>query len=125
MAARLNDAERVGRDAAVRHGRALPLEALQRRVDAREPDARSRQGHAERPRCRKADGSPGIVSTTPGATVRQALRLMALHDVSQLPVMDGPVCVGSVTESALAAQALEQPKVLDGSVSDTMVLSQQ
>jgi cystathionine beta-synthase len=45
---------------------------------------------------------------------------MALHDVSQLPVMDGPVCVGSVTESALAAQALEQPKVLDGSVSDTM-----
>jgi cystathionine beta-synthase len=69
---------------------------------------------------RKADGSPGIVSTTPGATVRQALKLMALHDVSQLPVMDGPVCVGSVTESALAAQALEQPKVLDGSVSDTM-----
>jgi len=69
---------------------------------------------------RKPDESPGIVSTTPGATVRQALRLMALHDVSQLPVMDGPVCVGSVTESALAAQALEQPKVLDGSVSDTM-----
>ncbi|MGH7693790.1 MAG: pyridoxal-phosphate dependent enzyme [Gemmatimonadaceae bacterium] len=69
---------------------------------------------------RKQDEGPGIVSTTPGATVRQALRLMALHDVSQLPVMDGPVCVGSVTESALAAQALEQPKVLDGSVSDTM-----
>ncbi len=69
---------------------------------------------------RKPDGSPAVVSTTPGATVRQALRLMALHDVSQLPVMDGPVCVGSVTESALAAQALEQPKVLDGSVSDTM-----
>lgn len=69
---------------------------------------------------RKADGGPGVVSTTPGATVRQALKLMALHDVSQLPVMDGPVCVGSVTESALAAQALEQPKVLDGSVSDTM-----
>lgn len=69
---------------------------------------------------RKADGGHEVVSTTPGATVRQALRLMALHDVSQLPVMDGPVCVGSVTESALAAQALEQPKVLDGSVSDTM-----
>ena len=69
---------------------------------------------------RKPDGGPIVVSTTPGATVRQALRLMSQHDVSQLPVMDGPVCVGSVTESALAAQALETPKVLDGPVSDTM-----
>lgn len=69
---------------------------------------------------RKSDGGPGVVSTTPGATVRQALRLMSQHDVSQLPVMDGPVCVGSVTESAMAAQALEDPKVLDGPVSDTM-----
>jgi cystathionine beta-synthase len=66
------------------------------------------------------DEQQSLVSTTPGATVRQALRLMSLHDVSQLPVMDGPVCVGSVTESALAALALEQPKVLDGPVSDTM-----
>jgi len=69
---------------------------------------------------RKSGGASGVVSTTPGATVRQALRLMSQHDVSQLPVMDGPVCVGSVTESSLAAQALEQPRVLDGPVSDMM-----
>ncbi len=69
---------------------------------------------------RKAHGASGVVSTTPGATVRQALRLMSQHDISQLPVMDGPVCVGSVTESSLAAQALEQPRVLDGPVSDMM-----
>ena len=34
----------------------------------------------------RADGdTPVIVSVTTGATVRQALRLMSLHDVSQLP----------------------------------------
>jgi cystathionine beta-synthase len=69
---------------------------------------------------RKGDTGSSVVSTTPGASVRQALRLMTLHDVSQLPVMDGPVCIGSVTESALSALALEQPKVLDGPISDTM-----
>ncbi|MEW5916560.1 MAG: pyridoxal-phosphate dependent enzyme [Gemmatimonadota bacterium] len=68
----------------------------------------------------KSAANKAVVSTTPGATVRQALRLMSQNDVSQLPVMDGPVCVGSVTESALAAQALELPKVLDGPVSDVM-----
>jgi len=30
-----------------------------------------------------------LVSVGPGATVRQAIGLMSLHDVSQLPVMDG------------------------------------
>src|SRR5687767_10492331 len=38
----------------------------------------------------KRKGSQPIISVGPGTTVRQALRLMALHDVSQLPVMDGP-----------------------------------
>ncbi len=63
---------------------------------------------------------PVMVSTAPGATVRQALRLMTLHDVSQLPVMDGAVCVGSVSESSLTARALENPKLLDATVGDVM-----
>ncbi|MGQ0538531.1 MAG: pyridoxal-phosphate dependent enzyme [Gemmatimonadaceae bacterium] len=67
----------------------------------------------------KQDGLT-VVQTTPGATVRQSLRLMAQHDISQLPVMDGPVCVGSVTESALSARALDDAKTLDGPVSDVM-----
>src|SRR5258708_1769649 len=41
-------------------------------------------------------GAPSVVSVAPAASVRQALGLMALHDVSQLPVMDGTNCVGSV-----------------------------
>jgi cystathionine beta-synthase len=69
----------------------------------------------------KGDRSPaGLVSVAPGASVRQALSLMSLHDVSQLPVMDGRNCVGSVSESALSVRGLEDVKVLEQTVSDTM-----
>jgi cystathionine beta-synthase len=62
----------------------------------------------------------GVVSIGPGAAVRQALRLMSQHDVSQLPVMDGGSCVGAVSESALSLSALENVKVLDRTVGDVM-----
>jgi cystathionine beta-synthase len=68
----------------------------------------------------KQRSAPAIVATTPGATVRQALRLMSLHDVSQLPVMDGDDCIGSVSESSMSARALEDTKLLDATVSDVM-----
>ena len=69
----------------------------------------------------KHDRAPaGVISVAPGATVRQALRLMSLHDVSQLPVMDGPNCVGSVSEGTLSVKGLEDVKVLEKSVSDVM-----
>ncbi|HET7622918.1 MAG TPA: cysteine synthase A [Gemmatimonadaceae bacterium] len=68
----------------------------------------------------KPRSAPAIVATTPGATVRQALRLMSLHDVSQLPVMDGDDCIGSVSESSMSARALEDTKLLDATVSDVM-----
>ena len=68
----------------------------------------------------KPGGAPVLVSTAPGAPVRQALRLMTLHDISQLPVMDGVVCVGSVNEHTLTAKALENPKLLDTTVGDVM-----
>ncbi len=63
---------------------------------------------------------PPVVSVAPGAIVRQALGLMALHDVSQLPVMDGPNCVGSVSDWSLSQKGLENPKLLDGTVSEVM-----
>jgi len=68
----------------------------------------------------KADHKNEIVSVTPGQTVRQALRLMQLHDISQLPVMDGANCVGSVTDTALSARALEDTKLLDATLSQVM-----
>ena len=52
--------------------------------------------------------------------VRQALRLMSLHDVSQLPVMDGANCVGSVSDWSLSAKSLDNTKLLDATVSEVM-----
>src|SRR5690348_8842364 len=64
--------------------------------------------------------TPTIVSVTTGQTVRQALRLMSLHDVSQLPVMDGTNCVGSVSDWSLSAKSLDDTKVLDATVGQVM-----
>jgi cystathionine beta-synthase len=68
----------------------------------------------------KDASAPAIVSVSPGTSVRQAIRLMALHNVSQVPVMDGAVCIGSVAESQLTSKSLADPKVLDQSVGDVM-----
>ena len=69
---------------------------------------------------RKEGDTPVVVSTTPGAPVRQALGLMSLHDISQLPVMDGQNCVGSVSDWSLSQKSLENPKLLDVTVSEVM-----
>ena len=66
------------------------------------------------------DGELRLVSVTPGNTVRQALRLMALHDVSQLPVMDGTNCVGSVSDWSLSAKSLDDTKLLDATLTEVM-----
>ena len=63
---------------------------------------------------------PRVVSTAPGATVRQALGLMTLHDISQLPVMDEQNCVGSVSDWSLSQKSLENAKLLDSTVSEVM-----
>jgi cystathionine beta-synthase len=69
---------------------------------------------------RKHSDTPPVVSTTPGAPVRQALGLMTLHDISQLPVLDGDNCVGSVSDWSLSQKSLENPKLLDTTVSEVM-----
>ena len=63
---------------------------------------------------------PTLVSMPPTATVRQALKLMSTHDVSQLPVMDGAECVGVVDEMSLTTKGLENARLLDWPVSDVM-----
>ena len=69
---------------------------------------------------RKEGEAPSVVSTSPGAPVRQALGLMTLHDISQLPVLDGSSCVGSVSDWSLSQKGLENPKLLDATVSEVM-----
>jgi cystathionine beta-synthase len=69
----------------------------------------------------KGEGAPDeLVSTLPGQLVRQGLGLMRLHDVSQLPVIDEGVCVGSVTEYALTQRGLESSRFLDAVISEVM-----
>ena len=68
----------------------------------------------------KSGDAPVVVSVAPGTTVRQALRLMSQHDVSQLPVMDGANCVGSVSDWSLSAKSLDNSKLLDLTVSEVM-----
>jgi cystathionine beta-synthase len=69
---------------------------------------------------RKDTSAPSIVSVAPAAGVRQALNLMALHDVSQLPVMEGDECVGSVVEATLSQRGLETPALLEATVREVM-----
>ena len=69
---------------------------------------------------RKDAGEPAIVSVAPATGVRQALNLMALHDVSQLPVMDDDACVGSVVEATLSQRGLETPALLEATVREVM-----
>ena len=69
----------------------------------------------------KGDGAPAtLVSAAPGQLVRQALGLMRLHDVSQLPVLENGECVGSVTEYALTQRGLESSRFLDAVVGEVM-----
>jgi cystathionine beta-synthase len=69
----------------------------------------------------KGDGAPAsVVSAAPGQMVRQALGLMRLHDVSQLPVIDDGECVGSVTDYALTQRGLESSRFLDAVLSEVM-----
>ena len=69
---------------------------------------------------RKEEGATGVISVAPGSTVRQALGLMTLHDVSQLPVMEGANCIGSVSDWSLSQKSLENPKLLEATVSEVM-----
>ncbi len=64
--------------------------------------------------------APAVISIAPGASVRQALNLMSVHDVSQLPVMDGDNCVGSVSDWSLSQKSLDNPTLLDATMSDIM-----
>jgi cystathionine beta-synthase len=69
----------------------------------------------------KGDAAPStLVGAAPGQLVRQALGLMRLHDVSQLPVLENGECVGSVTEYALTQRGLESSRFLDAVVGEVM-----
>ena len=69
---------------------------------------------------RRTGGAPPLVQLAPAAQVRQALNLMSTWDVSQLPVIENGVCIGSLAEAHLMTIALEQPALLDRPVREVM-----
>ncbi|MDO8666849.1 MAG: pyridoxal-phosphate dependent enzyme [Gemmatimonadales bacterium] len=68
----------------------------------------------------RAPGIPPLVSVAPAASVRQALNLMSTYHISEIPVIDGSDCVGSLSEAALMARTLEDGKLLERAVTDVM-----
>ena len=63
---------------------------------------------------------PPLVSVAPSASVRQALNLMSTYGISQVPVIAGNDCVGSVTEGPVIARALGDAQLLERSVGEVM-----
>jgi cystathionine beta-synthase len=85
-------------------------------------------GFLERPRRRlvsdlidsRPPGTPPLLSATPSTSVQMALSTMTTHGVSQLPVIRDGACVGSVRESGLMREILEDPALLDRPVDTAM-----
>lgn len=69
---------------------------------------------------RKDGQAPSLVAVQRDTPLRQALQLMTGHNISQLPVIEGDNCVGSVAESLLMSRIIEEPALLDQPVSKIM-----
>jgi cystathionine beta-synthase len=68
----------------------------------------------------KSGGIPPLVSVSRDATLRQALELIKQFGISQLPVMDGNECVGTVTESNLLSTVLNDSTKFDELIEQSM-----
>lgn len=61
-----------------------------------------------------------LVTVEPTTPIRMALSTITAHDIGQLPVVLGGECVGSLTESKLMAQIIEDPSLLDRPIESVM-----
>lgn len=61
-----------------------------------------------------------LVTVEPTTPVRQALSTITAHDIGQLPVVLEQECVGSLTESRLMSEIIEDPAILDKPVEAIM-----
>lgn len=68
----------------------------------------------------RSKGGEGVVTVSPGTSVRMALSTVTAHDIGQLPVVLEGECVGSVAESDLMSRVIGDPTVLDQPVESLM-----
>ncbi len=66
-------------------------------------------------------GGPGLVTTTPEASVAELLALLARHNVGALPVVEGTDLVGIVSERDVVRHLHERGRdLVDATVADLM-----
>ena len=63
---------------------------------------------------------PGVMTVDVAAKVREAIDIMRQYNVSQLPVIDTGIMVGSLREEVLMKALLENPKMYDDFVAKVM-----
>jgi cystathionine beta-synthase len=63
---------------------------------------------------------PGVITIDIAATVREAVDIMRQYNVSQLPVLDTGILIGSLREEILMKALLEKPKMYDDFVGKVM-----
>ena len=68
----------------------------------------------------KIEPLPELLTATPSTPVRMAISTLSSHHVSQLPVVVGGECVGSVAERRLMSAVLADPGVLEQDVESVM-----
>ena len=61
-----------------------------------------------------------LITVEPTTSVRMALSAITAHDIGQLPVLRAGECVGSITETKLMAQVIEDPGLLDKPIESVM-----
>lgn len=69
----------------------------------------------------KNSGAPGqLIFVSPDETLSAALALMSEHGVTQMPVLENNLSIGSLRESHVLTKLLENRELLDGKVSEVM-----
>lgn len=69
---------------------------------------------------RKDSRVGSLVTVEPTTPIRIALSAITAHDIGQLPVVKDGACIGSITESRVMAQVIEDPGLLDRPVETIM-----
>ena len=65
-------------------------------------------------------GSKKLISITPAQTVLEAINLMKKFEIENIPVFDGEINAGAISESGLFTKILNNPDIKDAAVSTVM-----
>lgn len=68
----------------------------------------------------KSTKIPSLVYVPPEVEVSEVMKLMSEHSITQLPVLEGNDCLGTVTEAGLTRRILEDPETLQQPISENM-----